>query len=131
MSEATETCTQCKRVLPTTAFAKASNKKNGLYSWCRQCVTVSHRRYYLKHKDEEEFKATHRAGTAKYIRDYPERTKAHRIARDNKAKLMKDACEGCGATEQLHMHHPDYSKPREVITLCVPCHEDVHHGVKI
>lgn len=37
-----------------------------------------------------------------------------------------DKCEICGATEGLEKHHPDYSKPLEVITLCRSCHMKLH-----
>jgi hypothetical protein len=50
------------------------------------------------------------------------------MARAKKNELMKDRCEHCGSTKRLNMHHPDYSKPLEVVTLCVPCHEKVHHA---
>ena len=35
-------------------------------------------------------------------------------------------CEVCGAKENLVKHHPDYSKPLEVLTLCRLCHKKVH-----
>jgi hypothetical protein len=31
-------------------------------------------------------------------------------------------CERCGSTERLHRHHPDYSKPEEIIVVCAKCH---------
>lgn len=39
---------------------------------------------------------------------------------------LKDACERCGATEDLMRHHPDYNKPLEVLTLCRSCHSKAH-----
>lgn len=31
-------------------------------------------------------------------------------------------CELCGATERLHRHHPDYTKPEEIVVVCIHCH---------
>ena len=31
-------------------------------------------------------------------------------------------CELCGATEKLSRHHPDYSKPEEIVVVCLRCH---------
>jgi len=47
-------------------------------------------------------------------------------ARDNGKLKFKTACEHCGTKGKLQMHHPDYSKPRLVLFLCVPCHKDKH-----
>jgi hypothetical protein len=46
-------------------------------------------------------------------------------------KLMSpDACEECRqASDQLHAHHEDYSKPLEVIWLCPPCHGYRHQQI--
>ncbi len=33
----------------------------------------------------------------------------------------------CTATRDLHLHHPNYAKPREVVCLCRQHHEDIHH----
>jgi hypothetical protein len=35
---------------------------------------------------------------------------------------LKPQCELCGSTDYLERHHPDYSKPFEVQTLCRTCH---------
>ena len=34
-------------------------------------------------------------------------------------------CEFCGSTEYLERHHPDYSKPLEVITVCKSCNAKI------
>jgi hypothetical protein len=36
---------------------------------------------------------------------------------------LKDKCEWCPETKGLGRHHPDYSKPLEVLTLCPKCHK--------
>lgn len=35
---------------------------------------------------------------------------------------LKPKCEVCGGTEGRQKHHPDYTKPLLVITLCKKCH---------
>jgi hypothetical protein len=35
-------------------------------------------------------------------------------------------CEKCGAEEELHGHHADYTKPLEVTWLCARCHRRAH-----
>jgi len=37
----------------------------------------------------------------------------------------KSECERCGGIAQ-HKHHPDYSKPLEIIWLCALCHKKEH-----
>lgn len=43
--------------------------------------------------------------------------------------LKKQPCRDCGASD-VHAHHPDYSKPLEVIWLCPPCHRAEHRAAK-
>jgi hypothetical protein len=35
-------------------------------------------------------------------------------------------CSACGANRKLHAHHADYSKPLDVVWLCVGCHRKLH-----
>jgi len=42
--------------------------------------------------------------------------------------LKGKSCQQCGTVTNLHRHHPDYSKPLEVVILCVKCHNRLHHG---
>ena len=42
-----------------------------------------------------------------------------------RGKLMREACVSCGSA-QSQMHHPDYSKPLQVVWLCRPCHLALH-----
>ena len=55
----------------------------------------------------------------------PEKHKAQALAYRHRKELLKDACEICGTKEKLETHHPDYSRPLFVRTLCKMCHEKV------
>jgi hypothetical protein len=42
-------------------------------------------------------------------------------------KIIKpEKCERCKTDGYVEGHHPDYSKPLEVVWLCRPCHRKVH-----
>ncbi|WP_201319072.1 hypothetical protein [Paenibacillus sp. EPM92] len=42
-------------------------------------------------------------------------------------KIVKpEKCEQCKTIGNVEGHHPDYSKPLEVVWLCRPCHRKVH-----
>ena len=49
----------------------------------------------------------------------PEKARAKVYAR---RYTLKDKCEVCGSTEGLSRHHPDYTEPLLVFTLCKECH---------
>lgn len=54
--------------------------------------------------------------------------RAHGLAKtaQNNGKIKRGPCEECGATLNLHMHHPDYSRPLFVKWLCARCHTVEH-----
>lgn len=58
----------------------------------------------------------------------PEVTKGAHLWRARKHR--KDACEKCGATERLHVHHRDENwrnnDPLNLMTLCPSCHLKLH-----
>ena len=58
-----------------------------------------------------------------YANAHPKRVYAHRR---NWLLPIGDKCLECGSTENLVRHHPDYNKPKNVVTLCTSCHIKLH-----
>lgn len=61
----------------------------------------------------------------KYNKKHPEQGVARMYTQ--RSNLRRDKCEyeGCDSTENWEGHHPDYSKPWWVITLCQKHHNNV------
>ena len=64
-----------------------------------------------------------------YRQRNPEKTKTQRIAQANIS--LANSCVKCGSKENLERHHPDYSKPLEIITLCHTCHGLIHRKTEV
>ena len=122
-------CHMCKLKKTADNFYKDSTRKSGVGSRCKSCARLMSRIRYPEDKTTEQYKTRHVKNSRLYVEKYPDRQKARLLAK--KANLKKEACEQCGLKDTLHMHHPDYSQPLNVITLCVSCHEIVHHGVGV
>ena len=82
------------------------------------------RRYRSKHPDRvlDQIRT--------YRKNNPEKYAAttalnHAIERHG---MVKGVCEVCGTTVNVQGHHPDYSKPLEVVWLCAKHHQEVHRG---
>jgi hypothetical protein len=68
-------------------------------------------------------------GKKAWIQRNPTKRTAHNILwrAIRKGEIMKpDACSKCGREVRIEGHHPDYSKPLEVIWLCHRCHIKEH-----
>lgn len=128
-AETTRVCCMCRIEKPLEEFHRDKNRRLGRDYGCKVCRKFKYNTVrYPALKKNESYKAKHRLNVRKHIDKYPDRQKARLEASRYKQRLLKDACEKCGSNTKLHMHHLDYSKPLEVVTLCVPCHELMHHG---
>lgn len=67
-----------------------------------------------------------RRAVKKYKEKYPEKMRAGEQARHHVPLDLY--CERCESIENLERHHPDYSKPLEVMTVCRRCHTEIHRG---
>jgi len=129
-------CSSCKTTKRITMFS-------GEISWCKDCVRKYNKKYYRLNrgrmdkyhsewvkKHRERWLEIKRIGARKYVRLHPEIIMAHRKARHFRKKLLKGRCEICDSKNRLELHHPDYSKPLLVITLCATCHRSCHRREK-
>lgn len=121
-------CAKCGISKDVTLFHHNKNTFDGLYPWCKVCSNENRKKvYWEKEKQNPTYRDRKRQHEIASVARHPEKRKARQLAKD--AGLRKDNCERCDADTDLHMHHEDYSKPLEVITLCRTCHETAHHGV--
>lgn len=120
-------CPKCEVIKSLDKFAIRKDRKSGRASWCKLCFNKYTRTNIYQNTRTRERLERHRLQQREQYRLHPEKFEARRLAA--KYSTKKPECERCGAEGKLHMHHIDYSKPLEVVTLCIPCHEIAHHGV--
>jgi hypothetical protein len=101
---------------------------------CRVCVCLVVRAHRLAHLEEvraydrlrerQPHRKTLRAQlTKRWRQENPGRAAAQTRARRFHTEPPA-ACSRCGdATRRLERHHPDYSKPLEIVWCCKPCHK--------
>ncbi len=57
------------------------------------------------------------------------RTKVHYAVKTGKL-LRPDFCPRCLLKTKVHAHHLDYSKPLDVIWVCINCHATIHNEIR-
>lgn len=72
-------------------------------------------------------KAATRNNDERQRQKFPEKYAARQavLVAVRKGILVKQPCKQCGASK-AQAHHPDYSKPLDVVWLCDPCHRAEH-----
>ena len=130
---------QCKECSVIVISSSPSRK------YCDNCCEIRRRelqkltskKYYRNHKElhllrtrrwDNSHKEKKCEINIKWQVKNPEKVRAHRIVNQN--HLRGDKCERCKSPNKLHAHHNDYSKPKEIITLCVQCHVDEHKRLR-
>jgi hypothetical protein len=125
-------CGHCKRELPLEAFGRDRSRKDGLFNWCKKCNRADClRRFHEKTKKQPVYIERSRIALANRKQKIPEKLKARSMAGEKVQSLKKAVCEKCGETNDLQMHHPDYARPLDVVTLCIRHHFDAHYGAAI
>lgn len=147
-------CFKCGKVKSRSDFYKHSAMADGLLGKCKDCTkkdTINNRNknhaYYIMY-DRDRAKSPHRVearlkydrtsmgklshikARSKWLDDEKNEIKKKAHATVHNAvkcgKLKKMPCEICGATQHIHGHHDDYSKPLDVKWLCAKHHRQVH-----
>lgn len=135
---ATKECFKCKITWPIHYFYKHKQMKDGHLNKCKRCTKSDAR----KHRDEniekirkydrdrfqndEKRRAYAISSMAEHRKKHPDRYRArtalNNAVRDN--KITKLPCCICGSISST-AHHEDYSKPLEVVWLCLVHHRQV------
>ena len=96
------------------------------------------RGYSRRRQEKKSFKEYQRKYRKNHLKVYSERQKKYSethpkvIKAQNYAKYHCETssdCEVCGSTENLERHHPDYSEPLMIMTVCRKCHNHIHRRV--
>lgn len=149
-------CTKCHQLFPSTKdyFYGDKSKRGGLDTRCKICCSEQKRNMSpeLRQKDRDRRKRwrannrqQHRnsvqqwkrdnpkkrqVATVRYRKKYPEKQRAHKavtraIELGKLARASNMICERC-YKQAREYHHPDYSKPLDVIAVCRDCHNTIH-----
>lgn len=134
-----KTCIKCSQLLPLDKFYTHPQMKDGHLRVCKECTRkdvaariarvkqnpqwVEKERARAREKAHRRWQAGFRPRQRK-LQKYDAKRRVNKIV-DNairRGALTRLPCQICGAS-RVHAHHPDYSKPLEVVWLC-----PVHHG---
>jgi hypothetical protein len=136
----TKQCSKCKQIKPLMAFTRDRSRKAGYRSQCKECYrkyATSERGKAARHRANQRYyqtrggKASKKRGIYGYWERHPDRlaiavqTRAA-VRRGELLPIHSCTCAACGSSAQEY-HHPDYSKPLEVVPLCKDCHTLQHH----
>lgn len=94
---------------------------------------AARREYAEKIKTDDAMKIKKAIAISKHRNKFPEKYKSHSKVEYNikNKKIEKpESCSICGNKTNLDGHHPDYSKPLEVIWVCRSCHAKVHKELR-
>ncbi len=141
-------CSKCGETKPLVEFNKDTKMADGCRSNCKACVKLYDRKRYRENAEDNRASAQknrddnpeeHKARSKLRYAANPEPKKAsikkYRAANRHKTlaqnlvnRALKSGtltrpsnCERCTNPAE-EAHHPDYSRPLDVIWLCVPCH---------
>jgi hypothetical protein len=138
-----KTCFKCKTEKPLSDFYKHPQMADGHLNKCRECAKkdsddnfkrkLQDPHWQIKERERQRKKQANRRdlGIVKsYKREpLPWASRKEKYGEYSKAirdgRIKQESCAVCGK-EKTQGHHEDYSKPLDVIWLCVRHHQDRH-----
>jgi hypothetical protein len=131
-------CFKCSVEKPLVEFYKHSQTADGYLNKCKSCTKQDvheHRhgkgREYVLAYDRIRAKNPKREAknlirSVEYRKQFAERKQAQSLLRSAvlKGDVMPMACWCCG--NKAEAHHPDYSRPLDVVWLCSSHHKQAH-----
>lgn len=133
MTTTLKTCTKCGAAKAAEEFYVKDKATNRLSGKCKACHMDYVREYRVSHiedyraMDRRRGMLPHRVEARdKWEAKYPERRMANHIVKNaiKRGDLVSLPCIICGKKAQGH--HPDYSRPLDVVWLCPKHHQETH-----
>ncbi len=97
----------------------------------RYTSSDKHKQYLKQYRQTKACKEANRRGHERYRATEAGQIKNKAREKTRTAlrsgKLERLPCEVCGSTDKVESHHPDYSKPLEVLWLCKEHHAQAHN----
>jgi len=135
-------CKKCGKLKPLSDFYVHKMMLDGYLNFCKECVKLRISIHYHRNGDSMREKERARFQERKKGKVYHDYINLHRHDYPNYKKnatndvrrkltykgLRPDKCLICGTFCIPEGHHPDYSKPLEVIWCCSICHKRFHHS---
>ena len=112
-------CALCRQEKTFDFYHKDKTTNSGYSVYCKPCK---------KEKDKIRQK-TRLSNKDLWRKEFPERKNAHaKVFRALiSGKLIKQLCFMCGQIAEAH--HPDYSRPLDVVWLCPSHHRQTHTNI--
>lgn len=147
-----KSCRACARVLPLSSFRVEAKGILGRQARCKECHAARDRELYAANLERnrqrnrawedlnrEKLREKYRA----YAKANPDKIRAKHASRGPEPARLRvrsavqraigrgelnrpETCEHCGKRGFNYGHHPDYSRPLDVVWLCAPCHRMEH-----
>ena len=135
-------CKDCGQNKPLSEFYKHPGMTNRVLGSCKVCrKDYARARYQLNMQDSQWVDKERQRQLTKtcsptgltrmrrWCEENPEKYRAHRALNHaiRGGKIIKPLnCEHCGRNGIIHGHHMDYSRPLDVMWLCVKCHHKLY-----
>lgn len=133
-------CFKCGIIKPLDEFYTHPAMADGYLGKCKSCARLDVQSNYARRRDQyreyDKIRAKRpqrKAAKCVYSLNHrtknPEKRRA-RILLGSAIKcgrIHRKPCEVCGSANS-EAHHPDYSKPLDVVWLCLKHHRELHKG---
>lgn len=120
------TCRKCVKAARARAAYQALSPEQRHALLARRDPS-SNKRNYQRRRDTEAYRATSMRTTYRHIARHPDRVRARKMLNQAvlRGHVVRGACVVCGK-KKTDAHHPDYTKPLEVIWYCRLHHVAAH-----
>jgi len=136
-------CGSCGEEKELSDFHDDKKAADGRQFRCKDCKREYCKEHYAKHskrikeqvgmyQQTDAGKASRKRCAETYRRSCPQKAAAQNKLNRAVAGgvITRQPCAVCGSADSVQGHHPDYTKPLDVVWLCRSCHFSHHQNLR-